>query len=98
MEVEHDEIEPIEEETPQRPKRKLSPEHLAKMKAGRKRYLANKQKAKRSMIIDDESEEEDNLMEEDERVVRKPPKPKPKPIKKKKTKVVNTTTIKRRTR
>ena len=40
MEVEHDEIEPIEEETLQRPKRKLSSEHLAKMKVGRKRYLA----------------------------------------------------------
>jgi len=82
MEVEHDDIVSVEEDTPQRPKRKLSKEHLAKMKAGRVRYLAQKEKAKRTMIIDDESQEES----EEEEVVRKPrkDKPKPKPVKKKK--------------
>lgn len=91
MEVDHDEIAPMdieEEDTPQRPRKKLTPEHLEKMKAGRRRYLAAKKQAKvridaEPMIIDGESSES-----EPEAV--NPPKkaPKKRP-KQRKTRVVN---------
>jgi hypothetical protein len=90
MEVEHDDIAPmeVEEETPQRPRKKLTPEHLEKMKAGRLRYLAAKKKAKvkiheSPMIIDDESSDS----EPD--VVNPPRKAPKKKQKQKKTRVVN---------
>ena len=90
MEVEHDDIAPmeVEEETPQRPRKKLTPEHLEKMKAGRLRYLAAKKKAKvkiheSPMIIDDESSDS----EPD--VVNPPRKAPRKKQKQKKTRVVN---------
>ena len=90
MEVEHDEIAPMEaeEETPRRPKKKLTPEHLEKMKADRRRYLAAKKKAKVQIdleptIIDDDSSESDPE-------VVKPPKKAPnKRPKQRKTRVVN---------
>ena len=90
MEVEHDDIAPmeVEEETPQRPRKKLTQEHLAKMKAGRLRYLAAKKKAKvqineTPMIIDNESSESES---ESECIPKKTPKKKQK---QKKTRVVN---------
>ena len=93
MEVEHDDIAPmeIEEETPQRPRKKLTQEHLAKMKAGRLRYLAAKKKAKvqineTPMIIDNESSDSE------EESCPQSPEPKKTPKKKqkqKKTRVVN---------
>jgi hypothetical protein len=90
MEVEHDDIAPmeVEEETPQRPRKKLTPEHLEKMKARRLRYLAAKKKAKvkiheSPMIIDDESSDS----EPD--VVNPPRKAPKKKQKQKKTRVVN---------
>ena len=90
MEVEHDDIAPmeVEEETPQRPRKKLTQEHLAKMKAGRLRYLAAKKKAKvqideTPMIIDDDSSDSDPD------VVNPPKKAPRKKQKQKKTRVVN---------
>ena len=78
MEVEEHEIEHVEG-NPQRPKKKLSPEHLAKMMEGKKRYLEAKKKAKtqkKSIILEDSEEEVDEA----------PPIPR-KPIQKKKPKI-----------
>ena len=87
MILDAEEIQKIEEEveTPQRPKRKISQEHLQKMMEGRRRYLEAKKKEKATK----KKTRSIPMQEEEDEVVEPTAVRRPKPKSKRKTKVVN---------